>query len=101
MVLGGLAEFERELIRARTGEGRSRAKARGIRFGRPPKLTAHQWQEAFQRLAKGETQADVPRSYGIHPSNIGRMAGDGWQPFRRRKRRRRITAKRRAGRQRD
>jgi DNA invertase Pin-like site-specific DNA recombinase len=38
-VLGGLAEFERELIRARTGEGRSRAKARGVRFGRPPKLT--------------------------------------------------------------
>jgi DNA invertase Pin-like site-specific DNA recombinase len=34
-VLGGLAEFERELIRARTGEGRKRAKARGVRFGRP------------------------------------------------------------------
>jgi hypothetical protein len=56
-VLGGLAEFERELIRARTGEGRSRAKARGVRFGRPPKLTAHQRREAFQRLANGETQA--------------------------------------------
>src|SRR5215813_15586514 len=37
-VLGGLAEFERELIRARTGEGRARAKARGVKFGRPPKL---------------------------------------------------------------
>jgi len=37
-VLGGLAEFERELIAARTGEGRKRAKARGIRFGRPPSL---------------------------------------------------------------
>jgi DNA invertase Pin-like site-specific DNA recombinase len=35
-VLGGLAEFERELIRARTGEGRERARARGVRFGRPP-----------------------------------------------------------------
>jgi DNA invertase Pin-like site-specific DNA recombinase len=56
-VLGGLAEFERELIRARTGEGRSRAKARGVRFGRPPKLAAHQRREAFQRLANGETQA--------------------------------------------
>ena len=43
-VLGGLAEFERALIRARTGEGRSRAKARGVR---PPKLTVHQRQEAF------------------------------------------------------
>jgi len=35
-VLGGLAEFERELIRARTGEGRERAKARGVKFGRKP-----------------------------------------------------------------
>src|SRR5262244_1580568 len=41
-VLGGLAEFERELIRARTGEGRARAKARGVRLGRRPKLTPHQ-----------------------------------------------------------
>src|SRR5215470_8730290 len=55
-VLGGLAEFERELIRARTGEGRKRAQARGVRFGRPPKLTPHQRQEALARLAAGETQ---------------------------------------------
>ena len=41
-VLGGLAEFERELIRARTDEGRKRAKARGVRFGRKLKLTSHQ-----------------------------------------------------------
>jgi DNA invertase Pin-like site-specific DNA recombinase len=54
-VLGGLAEFERELIRARTGEGRKRAKARGVRFGRPRKLTPHQRQEALQRLSQGET----------------------------------------------
>src|SRR5262249_26440075 len=50
-VLGGLAEFERELIRARTGEGRKRAKERGVRFGRPRKLTPHQRQEALQRAA--------------------------------------------------
>ena len=41
-ILGGLAEFERELIRARTGDGRKRAKERGVRFGRPRKLTPHQ-----------------------------------------------------------
>jgi DNA invertase Pin-like site-specific DNA recombinase len=40
-VLGGLAEFERELIKARTGEGRARAKAVGVHMGRPSKLTAH------------------------------------------------------------
>ena len=40
-VLGGLAEFERSLILARTSDGRTRAKDRGVRFGRPPSLTAH------------------------------------------------------------
>ena len=48
-VLGGLAEFERELIRARTGEGRARAKARGVKMGRKPKLTPHQIKEAIKR----------------------------------------------------
>src|SRR5262249_12783987 len=56
-VLGGLAEFERELIRARTDDGRKRAKARGVKFGRPVKLTAHQRQETLQRLADGAVQA--------------------------------------------
>ena len=72
-VLGGLAEFERELIRARTGDGRSRAKARGVKFGRPPKLTAHQRQEALQRLARGETQADIARTYNVDATTIGRL----------------------------
>jgi DNA invertase Pin-like site-specific DNA recombinase len=41
-ILGGLAEFERDLIRTRTSEGRTRAVAHGIRLGRKPKLTSHQ-----------------------------------------------------------
>src|ERR671912_2345124 len=53
-VLGGLAEFERDLIRARTGEGRARAKARGVRLGRRPKLTVHQQREAVARREAGE-----------------------------------------------
>jgi DNA-binding NarL/FixJ family response regulator len=73
IVLGGLAEFERELIRARTGEGRKRAKARGVKFGRPPKLTPHQRQEALQRLAAGETQADIARTYNVNATTIGRL----------------------------
>src|SRR3979490_877577 len=64
-VLGGLAEFERELIRSRTGEGRKRAMARGVRFGRPPKPTPHQRQEALARLEAGETQTDIARSYNV------------------------------------
>lgn len=72
-VLGGLAEFERELIRARTGEGRKRAQERGVRFGRPRKLTPHQRQEALERLSKGETQADIARSYNVDATTIGRL----------------------------
>jgi DNA invertase Pin-like site-specific DNA recombinase len=72
-VLGGLAEFERELIRARTGEGRKRAKARGVKFGRPTALTPHQRQEALQRLANGDAQADVARSFNVSQATISRL----------------------------
>jgi len=61
-VLGGLAEFERELIRARTDEGRKRAQARGVRFGRKLKLTAHQRQEAIARREAGEALVEIGRS---------------------------------------
>jgi DNA invertase Pin-like site-specific DNA recombinase len=79
VLLGGIAEFERELIRARTGEGRKRAKARGVRFGRPRKITPHQRQEAMRRLTAGETQADVARTYNVDATTIGRLLGD--RPF--------------------
>ena len=72
-VLGGLAEFERELIRTRTGEGRKRAQDRGVRFGRPRKLTPFQRQEALARLEAGETQADIARSYAVDATTIGRL----------------------------
>jgi DNA invertase Pin-like site-specific DNA recombinase len=62
-----------ELIRARTGHGRKRAKARGVKFGRPRKLTNHQRQEALARLAAGETQADIARTYAGDPTTIGRL----------------------------
>jgi DNA invertase Pin-like site-specific DNA recombinase len=73
-ILAGLAEFERELILARTSDGRTRAKARGVRFGRPPTLTAHQRTEALQRLAQGEAQADVARSFNVSQATISRLA---------------------------
>ena len=79
-VLGGLAEFERELIRARTGEGRERAKERGQHMGRPPLLTAHQRQEAIKVLAAGAaTQADLARQFNVSQSTISRLA-DKAQP---------------------
>jgi DNA invertase Pin-like site-specific DNA recombinase len=73
-VLGGLAEFERELIRTRTGEGRKRAMERGVKFGRPRALDAHQRREALARLAEGSSQADVARSYRVDPATICRLA---------------------------
>src|SRR6266852_9074644 len=73
-VLGGLAKFERDLIRARTGEGRARAVARGQKMGRPFKLTDHQKREAIKRRNQGETLADIARSYNVSPATISRLA---------------------------
>src|ERR1700758_1429461 len=64
-VLGGLADVERDLIRTRTAEGRSRAQKRGQRMGRKPKLTEAQQAEARNRRAEGATLAELARSYGV------------------------------------
>ncbi|TNC43792.1 recombinase family protein [Rubellimicrobium rubrum] len=72
-VLAGLAEFERELIRARTGEGRARAKKEGRKMGRPYKLTPHQQQEARRRHDQGESLSAIARSYNVHHATIGRL----------------------------
>ncbi len=74
-VLGGLAEFERELIRARTGEGRVRAKARGVHMGRPPALNADQRREALARRENGEALTDIARTFGVSHTTIGRLGG--------------------------
>ena len=73
-VLGGLAEFERDLIRARTSEGRERAKARGVKMGRKPKLTPHQkGKEILRRKENGEAVREIARSYNVHNSTISRL----------------------------
>src|SRR3954453_17529055 len=73
-MLAAIAEFERELIRERTGQGRKRAQANGVRFGRKPKLTAHQRQEAIARRDAGETLVEIARSYNVDQSMISRLA---------------------------
>ena len=74
-VLGGLADdSERDLIRARTSEGRERAKARGVKMGRPHKLTPHQRQEILRRKENGEALREIARSYNVHNSTISRLA---------------------------
>ena len=72
-VLGGLAEFERELIKARTEEGRKRAQARGVRFGRKLKLTRHQITGALRRRELGEALVEIGRSYNVSHSTISRL----------------------------
>jgi DNA invertase Pin-like site-specific DNA recombinase len=75
-VLGGRADVERDLISTRTGEGRARAVVRGVKMGRPPKLTPHQQQEAIKRRDQGEeTPADIGRSYNVTAATISRLAG--------------------------
>ena len=72
-VLGALAEFERSMILARTADGRKRAMDRGVQFGRKPKLSAFQMQEAMARRANGESLSDIGRSYGVSHSIISRL----------------------------
>jgi DNA invertase Pin-like site-specific DNA recombinase len=72
-LLAGIAEFERELIRERTGEGRKRAMANGVKFGRRPKLNDYQRTEAIKRRANVETLTTIAKSYGVAASMISRL----------------------------
>ena len=72
-ILAVIGEFERELIRSRTDEGRTRAMARGVRFGRKPKLTRFQIEEALARREAGEPLSEIGRSYGVSHSTISRL----------------------------
>ena len=69
-VLGDLADVERDLVRTRTAEGRSRAEKRGQRMGRKPKLTEAQRAEARRRRAEGATLAELARSYDVGKSRF-------------------------------
>jgi DNA invertase Pin-like site-specific DNA recombinase len=72
-LLAAIADFERDLIRERTGEGRKRAMANGVKFGRKPKLSPYQREEALKRRAAGETLASIAKSYAVDVSMISRL----------------------------
>jgi DNA invertase Pin-like site-specific DNA recombinase len=80
-LLAAIAEFERDLIRERTGDGRKRAMAKGIKFGRKPKLSDYQRKEAIKRRAAGETLAEIAKSYAVDISMISRLAPGFRAPF--------------------
>ena len=72
-LLAAIAEFERDLIRERTGDGRKRAMAAGVKFGRKPKLSDYQRAEAIKRRTAGERLADIAKSYAVDISMISRL----------------------------
>jgi DNA invertase Pin-like site-specific DNA recombinase len=73
-ILGVAAKLEHRRIRERTARGRADAKAKGVKFGRKPTLTPHQKREAQKRIADGETQRSVARSYNVSQSTISRLS---------------------------
>jgi DNA invertase Pin-like site-specific DNA recombinase len=73
-LLAAIAEFERDLIRERTGDGRRRAMAQGVKFGRKRKLSEFQRAEAIRRRNDGETLAEIAKSYAVDISMISRLS---------------------------
>jgi len=72
-VFAGIAEFERDLIRERTGAGRVDAQKRGVRFGRPKKMNEDQQRLAQRLLGEGKSVRDVARTFSVHPATLYRL----------------------------
>ena len=72
-IFAGLAEFERELIRERTEVGRAAAQRRGVRFGRPPKLSLEQRALAKRLLDEGQSAKQVAKTFGVHVATVYRL----------------------------
>ena len=73
-MLGVAAKLERRRIMERTAHGRADAKAKGVVFGRKPKLTPHQQREARKRINAGETQRSVARRYNVSQATISSLS---------------------------
>lgn len=72
-VFGGIAEFERSLIRERTGAGRKAAMIRGVKFGRPPKLGAEKVALIARLSEEGQTAPQIAQTFGVHETTIYRI----------------------------
>jgi DNA invertase Pin-like site-specific DNA recombinase len=72
-IFAGIAEFERDLIRERTGAGRADAKKRGVRFGRPKKMNPEQKKLAQRLIAEGKSVSEVARTFSVHPATVYRV----------------------------
>jgi len=72
-ILAAVAEFERELIKIRTSEGRVRAKARGVHMGRHSALNQDHQREALARIEAGDALTDIARTFGVSHTTIARL----------------------------
>jgi len=72
-IFAGIAEFERDLIRERTGSGRDQAKTRGVKFGRPKKLSLEQRELALQLIEQGRSVQEVAKTFGVERTTIYRL----------------------------
>jgi DNA invertase Pin-like site-specific DNA recombinase len=75
--LGAMAENERQRIVKRANDGRRAARALGARFGRKPKLNAHQRKEAAKRLRQGESARATARTFNVHHATVSRLRDGG------------------------
>jgi DNA invertase Pin-like site-specific DNA recombinase len=73
-IFAGIAEFERDLIRERTGAGREAAKKRGVQFGRPRKLALDQSELAQRLVSEGKSVREIASVFNVHPATIYRLA---------------------------
>jgi DNA invertase Pin-like site-specific DNA recombinase len=73
-MLGVAAKLVRPRIAERTARGRADAKAKGVKFGRKPKLTPHQQEEVRKRIAADEPQRSIARSCNVSQATISRLA---------------------------
>jgi len=73
-IFAGIAEFERDLIRERTSAGREAAQKRGVRFGRPRKLSKDQAQLAQRLVLAGKSVSDIARTFNVHVATIYRLS---------------------------
>jgi DNA invertase Pin-like site-specific DNA recombinase len=72
-IFAGIAEFERDLIRERTGAGRADAKKRGVRFGRPKKMNVEQRNLAQRLIREGKSVQEVAKTFSVHPATLYRI----------------------------
>ena len=72
-IFAGIAEFERDLIRERTGAGRVDAQKRGVRFGRPKKMNGEQQNLAKRLLKEGKSVSEVAHTFSVHPATLYRI----------------------------